>query len=260
MKRRLVLCSFLLLATPLLLAQTADEIIAKAIAARGGMEKLKSVQSLRITGQISFGGNQGTLIATWKRPKSFRQEVILGGKSVIRTTNGTDGWSVNPFEGTGEPQQLSAAEMETVSEQADFDKPLIDYKAKGNQVALLGKEKLEGSDVYKLQVTLKNGKVRTEYIDATTFQEASWQGKVGTGDQAVEFQTFFHDYRLVDGLMFAYLIETNTIGTEMHQKIVLDKVEVNLPLDDAIFGKPVVPPPPKPEAPKDNSSKPEPSM
>ena len=35
-------------------AQTADEIVAKVLAARGGLEKAKAIQSERITGTIYF--------------------------------------------------------------------------------------------------------------------------------------------------------------------------------------------------------------
>ena len=236
MKR--VLFAFLFL-VPLAFAQTADEIINKAIAARGGMDKIKSVQSLNMEGTISFGGDEsGKLIAEWRRPGKFRQELVTGGKSILRITNGKEGWALNPFAGDTAPRPLTAEEMNLVAEQADFDKPLVDYKAKGNNVELLGKEQVEGKDAYKLKLTLKGGAVRYEYIDAASFLETKWNGKITNDGKEVEFNTFFRDYRSVDGLQFPFTIDTDTVGSDAKQKIVFDKIEVNPTLNDSQFEKP----------------------
>jgi len=235
MKRILVA---VLLLSSCCLAQTADDIINKAVAARGGVDKIKSVQTLRMAGTISFGGDdQGKLIAEWKRPGKFRQELMMSGKTMLRITNGSEGWSLNPFAGDTAPRALAGDETSLIAEQADFDKPLVDYKAKGNTVELLGKEQVEGKDTFKLKLTLKNGAVRYENIDATTFLETKWNGKVANGDKEVEFNTFFRDYKTVDGLQFPFTIDTDTVGSEAKQKIVFDKIDVNPKLDDSQFEK-----------------------
>jgi outer membrane lipoprotein-sorting protein len=236
MKRILVAT---LLLSSVCLAQTADDIINKAIAARGGMNKIKSVQALHMEGTISFGGDeQGNLIAEWKRPGKFRQELVMTGKTMLRITNGSEGWSLNPFAGDTALRALEGDEVNLIAEQADFDKPLVDYKAKGNTVELVGKEQLEGKDTYKLKLTLKNGAVRYENIDATSFLETKWNGKIANGDKEVEFNTFFRDYKTVEGLQFPSTIDTDTVGSEAKQKIVFDKIEVNPKLNDTRFEKP----------------------
>src|SRR5438046_4554232 len=63
MKTKLLLAIFLcLLPLRSLPAQTLDEIIKKSIDARGGIDKIRAVQSERINGRVSFSqGFEGTL-------------------------------------------------------------------------------------------------------------------------------------------------------------------------------------------------------
>lgn len=220
-------------------SQSVDDIVAKAIVARGGMDKIKSVQTLHMEGTISFGGDDsGKIVAEWKRPGKFRQELVMNGKTMLRITNGKEGWSLNPFAGDATLRPLTGDELRLIGEQADFDKPLVDYKAKGNAVELMGKEQVEGKDAYKLKVTLKGGEVRLEDIDATSYLELKWNGKLKNGDKELEFSTFFHDYRAVSGLQFPFTIDTDTVGSDAKQKIVFDKIEVNSATDDTRFEKP----------------------
>jgi len=236
------LLASLALAASLASAQTVDEIIAKSISARGGSEKIKAVQSQRLTGSISFGPDaEGVLIAEMKRPGKMREQFTMGGKTMIRTTDGVSGWVVNPFAGKDVPQPLSADEMRTMSQKADFDRPLIDYKAKGNHIELLGKEKVDATDAYKLKVTLKDGQVRYDYIDSITYQEIKWEGKIVADGREIEATSYFRDYRNVEGVMYPFLIESETSGSATKQKIIFQKVEINPPIDDSRFGEPESP-------------------
>jgi outer membrane lipoprotein-sorting protein len=230
-------------------AQTADEIIAKSISARGGSEKIKAVQSQRLTGNISFGPDaEGVLIVEMKRPGKMREQFTLGGKTMIRTTNGTSGWSVNPFAGKDVPGPLSADEMRTMNQKADFDRPLVDYKGKGNQIELLGKERIEDKDAYKLKVTLKDGQLRYDYIDASTYQEIKWEGKIVADGREIEAVSYFKDYRDVNGVMYPFRIESETSSSAAKQTITFEKIEINPVLDDARFGNPEVAPAPDKQA------------
>jgi outer membrane lipoprotein-sorting protein len=236
----------LALATSMCFAQTVDEIVAKSISARGGSEKIKAVQSERLTGSISFGPDaEGALLVEMKRPGKMREQVTADGKSMIRTTDGASGWVLNQFAGSSVPEPLSADEMRTMSQKADFDRPLLDYKAKGRQIELIGKEKVDDKDAYKLKITLKDGQVRYDYIDVVTYQEIKWEGKIVTSGKEVEAVSYFSDYRNVDGVMYPFLIESETSGSSSKQKITFEKIETNPALDDSRFSKPETPPAPE---------------
>jgi hypothetical protein len=217
-------------------AQSVDEIVAKSLAARGGVEKIKAVQSERLTGHISLGPDaEGPFLVQIKRGGKIRQEMTLKDRVNIRASDGVSGWAVNDG---ADAVDLSAGDIRNMAGGADIDGPLMDYKAKGNQVEYAGKEKIEGKDAYKLLVTLKGGQVRTEYIDCESNLGIKWAGKINANGQELDVESFFRDYRNVDGVKFAFLIDSNTVGTPFKQKITFEKVEVNPTLDDALFAMP----------------------
>src|SRR5229473_1522283 len=162
-------------------AQTADEILAKVLAARGGLDKLRAINSERVSGQISFGDVAG---------------------------------------------------------------PLLDYKSKGNQIELVGKDKFDDKDVWRLKLTTKNGDVRFYLFDANSFLLLKWEGKRKYQDQELPVESHFSDYREVGGLKFAFAIDSGSSPTELTQRIRIEKIELNPDLNDTEFGKPATPAPP----------------
>lgn len=218
----------------LLLAQSVDEVVAKAIKARGGIERIKHEQTQRLTGKISLPAGSGPLLVEMKRPGMMREEVTLNGKSQIRTTNGQVGWGVGTLREVAVPEQVGAQELHNLANSADFEGPLVDYKEKGNRIELAGKEKIEKRMAYKLVISMKNGENRIDFIDCKTYLELTWQGRVSDN----VFESYFRDYRRVKGLMYAFEIDSGMLGQPANQKIILDRVDVNPPIDDARFGKP----------------------
>jgi outer membrane lipoprotein-sorting protein len=223
-------------------AQTVDEIIAKNIAARGGLAKLQAVKTVRMTGRMTIGqGIEAPIVMEMKRPKSMRLDLTVQGMVGSQAYDGEKGWSLMPFGGSKIPQQMSADETSLAEEQADLDGPLVDYKAKGNTVELLGKETVEGSPTYKLKVTLKNGVVRTLYIDTENFLDVKQEGKRTIRGTEMETESLLGDYKEVDGLMLPHSIDGGVKGNpQVRQKLVIEKIEINVPIDDARFKMPEV--------------------
>jgi len=220
-------------------AQSVDDIIAKDIQARGGLEKLKAVQSMKMTGKMSVGsGMEAPIVLRAKRPDALRMDFTFQGMTASQAFDGKSGWQIMPFNGKKDAEALPPDELKDIEEQADFDGPLVDYKAKGNKVELIGKEKIEGTDAYNIKVTLKNGDIRNIYIDADSYlpvREAS-KRQVRGADQEVE--TSMGDYKDVQGLMFPMSMESSIKGNPQTQKITVDVVELNPPVEDAIFKMP----------------------
>lgn len=229
-------------------AQTVDEIIAKHFAARGGVEKIKAVKTMRMTGRAAGQGGEIPIIIENKRPEWVRVEFIVQGLTGITGYDGTTGWQVMPFMGKKDAEPMSGDDLKQMQEQADFDGPLMDYKSKGNQVELLGKEKLEGSDAYKLKATLKNGSVHTIFIDADSFLEVKDVSKIMQNGTEVEQESTASNYKDVEGLIFPFLMEQGAKGSAQKQRIIIEKIELNVPIDDARFKMPA-PAPAKPAEP-----------
>src|SRR6202165_2604726 len=182
-------------------AQTADEIVKKALDARGGVDKLKAVQSERITGRISFARDvEGAFVVELKRPMKMHVEILLEGQKIIRVYDGkSSGWMINPLAETKEVQPLTSEELKNIADESDFDGPLVDYKTKGNRIELAGKENLDDKPVYRLKLTKESGDVRFYFFDASSFLLLKWEGIRKTGEQELPWESFFSDFREVQG-------------------------------------------------------------
>ena len=220
-------------------AQTGDEILAKVLAARGGVDKLRAIHSERVSGQISFGDVTGPFVVELKRPLKMHMQLTMQNQTMLRVYDGKQGWANNPFAGKVDPEAMNEEELKNITEESDFDGPLLDYKSKGNQIELVGKDKFDDKDVWRLKLTTKNGDVRYYLFDANSFLLLKWEGKRKLQDQVIPVESHFSDYREVGGLEFAFAIDSGGSPADLTQKIRIEKIELNPELNDAEFGKPL---------------------
>ena len=224
-------------------AQTADEVVKKALDARGGAAKIKAVQSERVTGRIIFApGQEGTFVVELKRPYKMHMEITVEGQKIIRVYDGkSTGWVINPFDQNRGVQPMSAEDLKSITDESDFDGPLVDYQAKGNQIELLGKEVLDDKPVYRLKLTSKNGDIRFYLFDASSFVLRKWEGTHKAGNKELPWESFFSEFHEVQGLKFAFRIDQGSPGTGDKQTLIAEKIELDPPLDDSLFTKPAMP-------------------
>ena len=220
-------------------AQSVDEVIAKNIQAHGGMEKLKSVKTIRTTGKFSQGSFRAGFLQENRRPGKVREEFLIQGLVQIQAYDGKTGWQVSPFGGRKDAELLSADDLKGLVIDADLDGPLVDYQEKGHKAELVGHDSVEGTDCYKIKLTLKNGDLRYYFLDADSFLEIKMENQSNIRG-AVQFtENFYGDYEQVDGLFIAFAYENGEKGNPVHTKYTVEKVEVNVPLDDTLFAMPV---------------------
>ena len=244
---------------------TAAEIVDRNIAARGGLAAWRAVQSLSWSGKMDAGGNnqpylnlkipgmppppppskqpaeqvQLPFVLEMKRPRKSRLEIEFNGQTAVQVYDGTQGWKVRPFLNRHEVEPFTPAELEAAGTQSDLDGALVDYTAKGTKVELAGVEQVEGKDAYKLKLTLKDGHIVHEWIDAQSFLDLKIEGtprKLDGKPHAVSI--FMRDYRTVNGLQIPHLLETVVQGLQRTEKIQIEKVVVNPQLDESRFTKP----------------------
>ena len=242
------------LLVPAVWAQSVDDIIAKNIQARGGMDKLKAVQTMKTAATMAMGpGMEAPGMMIQKRGNMGRLEFTIQGLTAVQAYDGKNAWQIMPFMGKKDPELMSADEAKEVEENADIDGPLVDYKSKGHQIELLGKEKLEGTDAYKLKLTLKNGDVQTVYLDADSFLEIKEETKRTVRGTEQVMEASIGDYKEVNGIVLPFAIESGVKGSTDKQKLTITKVEFNVPAEDSIFKMP--PAAPKMDAPKTDPPK-----
>jgi outer membrane lipoprotein-sorting protein len=229
------------------LAQTVDEVIAKANEARGGLEKMKAVQSVRITGKMTMGpGLEAPMTIEMKRPRNARMEFTIQGMTGVQAFDGQQAWGISPM-GSQKAEPLPPEMAKDLDNQADIDGPLVDYKAKGHQVELVGKEKVEGTDAWKLKVTLKTGDVQYVFLDADSHLEIRNESRRIIRGSEMEIETTIGDYKEAGGVLWPHSIQSGAKGRPEKQILSFDKIEINPVIDDSRFKMPA----PKPaEAPK----------
>jgi outer membrane lipoprotein-sorting protein len=234
-------------------AQTADELIAKNIEARGGLEKIRSIQSMRMTGTLTVGDVTMPSVLEVKRGSRTRWEFTRNGQTAVQAYDGTVAWTVAPFAGKPEPERMSDEDLKDMELQADMDGPLVDYKAKGNRVGVMGLEKVGERDAWRLAVTLRNGESRDIFLDLKTQLQIRTIASRTVQGRQVEIESDLGDYREVGGVLLPFFFETRARGVAGRQVVRFEKIELNVPIDDSRFALPArspkatPAPPPAPE-------------
>jgi hypothetical protein len=216
---------------------TVDELVAKNIEAKGGLDALHAVRSLRLKGKMLV--NQGQLefayTQTKKRPGQVRSELTLQGMTLVQAFDGAEGWKISPFGGRKDPEKMSADDAKSLIEDAEVDGPLVDWEAKGSTVEYLGPEDVDGTLAHKLKVVRKNGDVSYVYLDPDHFLEIRiLTQRIEQGAQ-VEVETDLGDYEKIAGVFFPFSIEAGPKGGTDKQKVIFEKADANVPVEESEF-------------------------
>ncbi|MDP9088240.1 MAG: hypothetical protein M3O26_05835 [Pseudomonadota bacterium] len=232
----------MLFVSPVALGLTADELADKNVEARGGIDKLRAIQSLRLSGTLSLnsGPNGGALkldyVMRVDKPHSVRYEAQLQGLTQVQAFDGAQAWQINPFQGRKDPENLSADDAKGMGEDvADVVGALVDYKEKGYRLDYLGTEDVDGTEAHKVRLTRPNGDLLYVYLDPDYFLEIrtiSTRIEHGVPNETV---TDFGDYEKVNGVYLPLAMETGPKGSTDRQKIQFDKAEINVAKDDTLF-------------------------
>ena len=216
-----------------------DTIVSGYVAARGGLAKIRSVQTLRQRGRaVADAGRQALVLRELKLPGKIRFEFTVQGVTGAYVSDGRRGWQVSPFEGDMEPRPLPEQAFLDAMEQADFEGPLVDWRAKGHRIELVGREIVAGRESFKLKLTLKGGAERFDYIDAKSHQLVRTDSTRQVRGQPVKIETSFGDYKKTQGVLFPRTIEVAAVGRPQRLRVFVDTIEVNPPLSDARFERP----------------------
>jgi hypothetical protein len=223
-------------------AMTADQIIEKNIAARGGLKTWRDVQTMTMTGKMDAGTKQNVqlpFVMKLKRPRMSRIELAFAGKNAVQVYDGNAGWKVRPFMGRNEVEPYSPAELKTSEEEAELDGYLIDHEAKGIKVELMGRDSVEGRDAYKLQLTLNSGQVKHIWVDTQSFLEVKLEGSPRKLDGKMHsVEIYYRNYTSINGLNIPFVLETVVEKVQPSRKIIIDRVVLNPKLEENDFARP----------------------
>lgn len=220
-------------------SQTADELIAKNIQARGGMEKMKAIKTIRIRGKFEAGGGFTASVGQENmRPNLVRETLTLQGMTQVQAYDGTAGWQIQPFGGKKDPEMLGEDDLRDLLLDGDFDGPLVDYKEKGSTVEFMGHDVVDGDDALRLKVTLKDGDIIYDYLDPDTFIEIRREIQQFIRGSIRDKVIGLGSYKPVAGVMYPFSISQGSKNHPDDQTISVQKMEVNVPIDPADFALP----------------------
>jgi len=220
------------------LAQTADELVNKNIQAKGGVDKIKAIKSVRITGKLSGGGGfTAAVVQENQRSNLVRETFALQGMTAVTAYDGTTGWQIQPFGGHKDPELMGEDDMKDLLLDADFDGPLVDYKEKGNTVEFLGHDVVDGDDALRLKVTLKDGDIVYYYLDPDTYLEIRKEVQEFIRGSVRESVIEMGSYKPVAGVMYPYSISQGSKANPSQQTTTVEKIEVNVPIDPSDFAE-----------------------
>jgi len=210
--------------------QTADEIIQKHIAAIGGADNWKKVNTVKLTGSINAQGMEIPINMVTLKSKGFKVDFTLNGMTGYMIVTDKTGWNYVPFGGQTKPEVMPDELVKQTQDMLDITGPLIDYKVKGNKVSYEGKDEVEGTECHKIKVVFPTGKEETEYIDATNYYRIQSKAKVtANGKEVEQTQSFGNFQKLPEGIVYPMSLDNG------NGSIAVKTVEINKPVDESVF-------------------------
>lgn len=226
-------------------AQELDEVLQSYYEAMGGLDKLKGIETLKMSGKMSLGeGIEAPATMLQKRPDKIRQEFTFQGMTGIQAYDGETAWMHMPFMGQTAPELMPEEMANEFIEGGEMDGPLIDAEERGITLELVGKEDVEGTEAFHIKVTRPDGDVEHHYLDGEYYIPIKVTRTQKAMGQETEVDMTLGDYKEIDGLLFPHSIGIS--GGQSGLSLTLDAIEINGAIDDALFTMPEVE---EPEAP-----------
>ena len=220
---------------------TVDEIVAKALTARGGVDKLRGVNTMKMVGKLTMQGREFSMTVIAKRPNLMRQDMTIDGARVTSAFDGHKVWVVNPMVGINEPQEMSGPMADEMRDQPIFGGPLVGYKERGETIELVGPSTVGDAKTWKLKLTRQNGRPMFIDVEAATGLELQWSRSVDQDGMTVDVDNVMSDYQPTDrGILVPRTMRT-IVGGHQQGMVKVESVEFDAPITDADFQMPPKP-------------------
>jgi hypothetical protein len=219
-------------------AQTAEEVIQKYSANLGGLDAFNKIKTAKLTGTFSTQGNDLPLKIDIINNKGARTEVEVMGTQILNVYFDGKGWKQNALAGAPSPTELTTAEIVDIRPQSMLAPVLMDYKSRGHQAELAGKEDVEGKSTFKIKLTSKDdAKVTYYYINASDYSLIKSETDRELQGQTMTVESWYSDIKEINGIKF-YMKRTNKVDGQELQAIKFDTIELDVPVDEKTFAMP----------------------
>ena len=227
-------------------AQTADEILDTYFENIGGLEKLKSVEGMKMVAKINQQGMEIPLEVLQLSDGRQMTTINFQGKEIKQGVfDGETLWSHNFMTMKAEKSDAEATANFKLNSN-DFPDSFIDYKEKGYTVELLGKETISGTETFKIKLIKEpitvDGKEEEDvsfyFFDTDNFVPIAVQSEIKSGQgKGMVQELTFSDYEEVDGIYFAFSM-TQGVKGQPGNPLTIESIELNPTVEDGIFAFP----------------------
>lgn len=232
MKRILMTGLILVSGLGLFAQEKVEDVISKHLAAIGGADNWRKVNTVVMDATMNVMGNDVALKMIQANKIGQKQEISVAGMTGFIMNTPTTAWMYMPFQGQQKPEPMTADDIKATVDDLDIQGNLLDYQAKGHKVELLGTEEIEGTECYKLKVMRKTSGEQTLFIDKNSYLIMRSVTKRSAMGQEMDMSADFSEYKDVNGLKIPHSI-TQQIGT-----IIINSVKVNEPVAPETFADP----------------------
>lgn len=219
-----------------------EEVLGRYAAARGGADRWTALQAMELAGTFTYFSEEAPFTLLRKKPGLYRFESKMLGKRTVVAHDGARGWRIYPLYGIEAPATIEEPDMALLLREAELEPPLLNPRAKGHQVEVLGRGEVDGQETLALKVTLKSGRVETWHLDPKTYLEVAIDARTfdfsQRGDEMAE-RSFFSDFRTVEGLVIPHRVEKE-YGAR-HTVLAVERVKLDPPLAEGAFSAPAPP-------------------
>ncbi len=229
-KQILLTVILIIVAASFSIAQSLDDVISKHLNALGGADNMRKISSLIMKGNINQGGTKIPIIITAINKKAFKVEFTFNGMTGYQVLTDTAGFGFNPFAGQTKAEPITQDEVKKSQDQLDILDEFLDYKDKGTTLEDLGTDDVEGTECYKIKLTLKGGKEKTLYLSKENYLTIRATEKNEINGKEMESTTDYSNYKKTGDVLMPYALNSSLQG-----QIEIDTIDVNPAIDESIF-------------------------
>ncbi len=207
-----------------------EEIVEKYYEANG-IQKLKEISTMLIKGYLNYMGVEVKFTTYYKNPEQIRNETQVEDQLYIGVFDGDSGWASQQ----GQTIDLPPQAKKNVTQFVDLLLgPLYKYNKDNTELKLVGREKLDNQDVFKLNFKQKEGGEEADLFIST--KDYRLLQLIANSQETGEIKFAFKDIKNIEGIYLPHTIQINVQNIE--QVINYDSIQLNVPVEDSIFAKP----------------------
>ncbi|HET7217867.1 MAG TPA: pitrilysin family protein [Vicinamibacterales bacterium] len=216
------------------------DLILRAVKAKGGIDKLRSVRTIKVTATMTFldapKPNEVETASYIRYPSSFRLDAMMPAGPVVQVFNGGEYWIRDARGVTTAPDAVSSQILGTVQRDSIG---LLLALADGKLTATRLPDVVDGAQQLRaLAISGAGMKPLTVLLDPSTDLIRAQRYQLPAGPGAVsEMEETFSEYRSIDGLQVAFMASVTRGGVQVFTRRVRT-FECNVALEPSLFVKP----------------------